>query len=69
MTGQVTGSGKATVTYMYDKLNRLTSSTYEPEGRPTNPAAYNRDLNGNIRMVLNEALPYMPLLELDNNIS
>ena len=55
VTGQVTGSGKATVIYMYDKLNRLTSSTYEPEGRPTNPAAYNTaynyDLNGNITML------------------
>ena len=54
-TGEVMGSGKATVTYMYDKLNRLESSTYEPEGRPSNPGAYNTaytyDLNGNITML------------------
>ena len=54
-TGELMGSGKATVTYMYDKLNRLESSTYEPEGRPSNPGTYNTaytyDLNGNITML------------------
>ena len=54
-TGELMGSGMATVTYMYDKLNRLESSTYEPAGRPTNPGAYNTaytyDLNGNITML------------------
>ena len=59
-TGKVVGSGKATVIYMYDKLNRLASSTYEPEGRPTNPAAYstayNYDLNGNITMLSRQGI-------------
>ena len=59
-TGEVMGSGKATVTYMYDKLNRLESSTYEPEGRPSNPGAYNTaytyDLNGNITMLSRQGI-------------
>ena len=59
-TGEVMGSGMATVTYMYDKLNRLESSTYEPVGRPTNPGAYNTaytyDLNGNITMLSRQGI-------------
>ena len=59
-TGELMGSGMATVTYMYDKLNRLESSTYEPAGRPTNPGAYNTaynyDLNGNITMLSRQGI-------------
>ena len=59
-TGELMGSGMATVTYMYDKLNRLESSTYEPVGRPTNPGAYNTaynyDLNGNITMLSRQGI-------------
>ena len=59
-TGELMGSGKATVTYMYDKLNRLESSTYEPEGRPSNPGTYNTaytyDLNGNITMLSRQGI-------------
>ena len=59
-TGELMGSGMATVTYMYDKLNRLSTSTYGPAGRPTNPGAYNTaynyDLNGNITMLSRQGI-------------